>query len=128
MKTAALLALQESSSPEALLMEIEGRLGQGRGIVAIAEGELDSHLTTSTAPQLVRLLATSSHVPNEARRLAQLLRGVKDEAYKLHVSSYENDTLLPASRAQSLNSIKLKHSYNTSRYNPRIIITVYLDK
>ena len=36
-KAVALLALQESSSPKALLKEIEERLGQGRGVVATAE-------------------------------------------------------------------------------------------
>ena len=85
-KAAALLALSASGEPLSLLRDID-RVTQGR----VQLSEFSLYVTTSTAPWLARLLASSERVHPDVRRVAQQLRQAKDSAYKLHAFFYEGD-------------------------------------
>lgn len=106
-KAAALLALAASREPIPLLQEIR-RAVQDR--VKVSDEELNIHVTTSTAPRLARLLASSDKVHPDAGRVARQLRQAKDGAYKLHAFFYEGDP--GAAGFESLD--ELENTFNTT--------------
>lgn len=87
-KATALLALATSIEPIPLLQEIRNAV---QDKVQLSDEELNIHVTTSTAPRLARLLASSGRVHPDVRMVTQQLRQAKDGAYKLHAFFYEGD-------------------------------------